>query len=404
MPRRSDGRIDVTSPAWTHGVDISITEEMEHLGVTYRDRDGAPCDLVTLAARAGSNLVRLRLWVDPYDADGAPYLGGTNDLARTLRLARRAHEAGMAVQLDLHYSDFWADPAKQRTPKAWAGLGATALAARVGEYTRTTLDAFAAAGLPLASVQVGNEITNGTCWPVAATARYDDQTLRYAPADPAADDALAGLLRAGTAAVREHSDAEVVLHLDQGGSDVVARQWLDRMLPRGVELDILGLSYYPFWHGSLADLGANLDHLATTYGLDLLVAETAFARSSTTPAGHGSMVRDAEIARTGREPGPDSQAAFLTDLDDVVAATPGDHGRGVIYWEPAWLPVDGSSWASPAGMAYAEEGDADHAGVQWSNLALVDESGHEESAWRTWTSHVPDPARGAALRAATVTN
>lgn len=391
----------MTAPQWTHGVDISITEEMEALGVIYHDLDGAPCDLVTLAARAGTDLVRLRLWVDPYDADGTPYLGGTNDLARALRLARRARDAGMTVQLDLHYSDFWADPAKQRTPKAWVGLGATVLAARVGEYTRSVLDAFDAAGIPLASVQVGNEITNGTCWPVAATARYDDQARRFGPSDPAADDRLAGLLRAGAAAVRDASDAEVVLHLDQGGSDVVARQWLDRMLPRGVDLDVLGLSYYPFWHGTLADLGANLDHLATTYGLDLLVVETAFARSATTPPGHGSMVRAAEIARTGREPGVDAQAAFLTDLDDLVAATPDDHGRGVIYWEPAWLPVDGSSWASPAGMAYAEEGDADQAGVQWSNLALVDELGHEESAWRTWTAHVPDPARGAALRAAT---
>ncbi|WP_402462613.1 glycoside hydrolase family 53 protein [Isoptericola aurantiacus] len=355
------------------GADVSMTEEVERLGGLYRDADGAPGDLFEILAGAGLDTVRLRLWVDPYDEQGRPYLGGTNDLATTVRLARRARDAGLDLLLDLHYSDFWTDPKKQAMPKAWRGMSGSRLTDQVHTYTVSVLDTLAAADVAPSMVQVGNEITNGLLWPEGRVVRFDDATRSFGPADPAADDRLAALLGAGTSAVRASTDARVALHLDFGGAGALYRGWFDRMTARDVDLDVIALSYYPFWHGSLAELADNLADISHRYGKDVLVAETAYAFTAEAPRGHHPIF-SAELAEAGGYP-PDvrGQSAFLADLAQVVADVPQDRGLGLVYWEPAWLPVAGTSWASPAGMAYGD--DVAVGGNPWANLGLFDFSG-----------------------------
>ncbi len=356
------------------GADVSMTAEIEQRGAVFR-ADGTESDLFALLAANGVNWIRLRLWVDPRDENGEPYMGGTNDLETTIALARRAKAAGQAVLLDLHYSDFWTDPNKQSTPKAWRGLKGAELEARVHDWTAEVLAALAAAGAAPDMVQVGNEITNGMLWPEGKTPKFLDAQRRFDGEDEAAYDRLTGLLKAGVAAVRESGDARVMIHLDFGGANELYRGWFDRVTERGLDFDVIGLSYYPYWHGTLKDLGANLNDIAARYGKDLVVVETAYAWTGEHPAGH-HQVFSIEMAETGGYPAsPAGQGDFLRDLYATVAAVPEGRGLGIVYWEPAWLPVDGTTWASRAGMEYGDDV-VDEAGNSWANQGLFDFDGN----------------------------
>lgn len=353
------------------GADVSMTEEVESLGGSYR-ADGRERDLFELLAEAGVNTVRLRAWIDPYDEDGEPYMGGTNDLEATVRLARRARRAGLDLLLDLHYSDFWTDPKKQPIPKSWRHLTGRALAEQVHDYTAEVLARLAAEGLRPRMVQVGNEITNGMLWPEGKTPRYDDRARCFGPDDEPAWDRLAELLKAGLAAVP--SGVSSVLHLDFGGANDLYRGWFDHVTDRGVDFDVIGLSYYPFWHGTLDDLAANMNDVSARYGKDVLVVETSYAWTEEAPAGHHSIFRP-ELAEIAGYPATvEGQSSFLRDLYATVAAVPGGRGLGAVYWEPAWLPVDGTTWASPAGMEYGD--DVGAGGNTWANQALFDFDGN----------------------------
>ena len=361
------------------GADVSMTAEIEARGAVFR-ADGAEKDLFALLSDSGVNWIRLRLWVDPRDEHRKPYMGGTNDLATTIALARRAKAAGHRVLLDLHYSDFWTDPKKQATPKAWRGLKGAELEARVHDWTADVLAALAAADAAPDMVQVGNEITNGMLWPEGRTPKFLDAERRFDGEDEAAYDRLAGLIKAGAAAVREAGGADgtgarVMIHLDFGGANELYRGWFDAMTARGLDFDVIGLSYYPYWHGTLHDLGANLNDIAARYGKDLAVVETAYAWTGEHPAGH-HQVFSIEMAATGGYPAsPAGQAAFLRDLYATVAAVPEGRGLGIVYWEPAWLPVEGTTWASRAGMEYGDDV-VDEAGNSWANQALFDFEGN----------------------------
>jgi arabinogalactan endo-1,4-beta-galactosidase len=360
-------------PLPIRGADVSMTAEIEALGAVFR-ADGTERDLFALLADAGVNWIRLRLWVDPRDEHGEPYMGGTNDLATTIALARRAKAAGRRFLLDLHYSDFWTDPKKQSTPKAWRGLTGAALEARVHDWTAEVLAALAAADAVPDMVQVGNEITNGMLWPEGRTPKFIDAERRFEREDDAAYERLAGLLHAGVAAVRESGPAQVMIHLDFGGANELYRGWFDRMTARGLDFDVIGLSYYPYWHGTLDDLGRNLNDLATRYGRGLVVVETAYAWTGAQPPGHHQVFRPELAEHCAHPVSPEGQAAYLRDLYATVAAVPEGRGLGVVYWEPAWLPVDGTTWASRAGMEYGDDV-VDEAGNSWANQALFDFDG-----------------------------
>lgn len=357
--------------------DLSMTAEVESLGGRYF-ADGREVDLFEWCAASGLTAVRLRLWFDPRDQGGRSYQGGGNDLATTLALARRAHAAGLDLLLDLHYSDFWTDPKKQQLPKAWLGLSHAEVCAAVHRCTADVLAALLDQGTPAGWVQVGNEITNGMLWPHGQIPRYDFEARTFEGEDPLAWDRLADLLHAGLDAVPEQVGR--ILHLDFGGAGDLYRGWFDQATARDLDFDIIGLSYYPFWHGTLADLGANLTDLVDRYDKDVLVVETSYAWTAASPPGH-HQVFSADLAEVGGYPAsPAGQSAFLTDLAATIAAVPGGRGLGLVYWEPAWLPVPGTSWASPAGMAYAE--DVAEPGNPWANQALFDFDGNALDGWR----------------------
>ena len=350
------------------GFDISTLAEVERCGGKFYD-GGQAEDALTILRRYGGSWVRLRLWNDPYDAQGRDYGAGACDLATVLGLARRAKTAGMDWLLDLHYSDFWADPGKQTVPKAWQGLDEAGLEQAVYRYTKDVLAACRAANLVPGMVQVGNELTHGLLWPTGRDPNWET-ICRY--------------LMAGVRAVREEApEAKVMIHLDNGGNHELYRTWFGHYFQLGGQCDIIGLSYYPFWHGTLDGLAANMNDIAVRYGKDLIVAETSMGFTLDSYASYekladadrkGGAAR-AELAEQVPFPmTPEGQADFTRALLRVLQQVPEGRGKGLFWWEPAWLPVPGSGWANQSGWEYVHE--KGPGGNEWANQALFDFDGN----------------------------
>lgn len=351
------------------GADLSALLEVERCGGRFYDLDGREDDAMSILARRGANHVRLRLWNDPYSESGESYGGGGCDLNTVTVLARRAKDLGLTWQLVFHYSDFWADPGKQNLPKAWRGFSPEALEKAVYAFTRETLQNLKAQGLAPELVSVGNEITNGLLWPYGKVPAWER---------------IAGLVSAGIRAVRDTlPEAKALIHLDNGGKPEVSREWFSRYEQSGGEdFDWIGLSYYPYWSGSMAGLEKNHRCLAERYHKPVLITETATGHTLRDYAEYEGLAPDERkgMAAGEREAAsvpypmtPEGQAAFLTALAALIRRAPDGLGAGLVYWEPAWLPVKGSGWASAAGLRYLR--DPGPGGNEWANQALFDYEG-----------------------------
>lgn len=325
------------------GADLSMLAEVEKHGGKFFDEHGNPQDAIAILKENGFNYIRLRLWVDPKDADGKPYGGGNNDLATTIELAKRAKANGMKFLLDYHYSDFWTDPARQNKPKAWASMNIDQLTEAVYQHTKTTMDAFAKAGVLPDMVQVGNEINGGMLWPEGKSWGQNGGEF----------DRLAGLLNAGIKAVKEHGDQiKVMLHLAEGTKNDTFIWWFDEITKRKVPFDIIGLSYYIYWNGPMNALQYNMDDISKRYDKDLIVVEAAYGYTTANCDNAENNFTSKEADDAGYPATVQGQANYLHDLLQVVTKVPEGRGKGVFYWEPAWLPTPGATWATKAGMKY----------------------------------------------------
>jgi arabinogalactan endo-1,4-beta-galactosidase len=312
------------------GADISFTLQEEAIGKVYRD-GGTAAPIERILANRGSNYVRLRVWTAPP--------AGYSTLSSALTLGRRAHQAGMKILLNLHYSDFWADPGKQPTPAAWAGQNLSTLATTVRTYTRDAVRAFTQQGTPVSMVQVGNEITNGMLHPLGEIYRSDGEHWPE----------FATLLKAGVTGAREAGAPSIMIHIDRGGDNGGSRYFYDHIRAHGVLFDVIGLSYYPFWHGSLAALRGNLNDLANRYGKDLVVVETSYPWTLNNGDGLGNFITTpSQLPDGSRFPATQAgQAAYFEELRDILAAVPNGRGAGFFSWEPGWLP--GVGWTPGEG-------------------------------------------------------
>ncbi|MDX1407496.1 MAG: glycosyl hydrolase 53 family protein [Saprospiraceae bacterium] len=268
------------------GADISFLPQIEARGGKFYE-DGTEKDGMLLLRDHGFNFIRLRIFVNPEHENG--YAPGTGfcGLPYTLAMARRIRDAGMQLLLDFHYSDYWADPQQQYKPAAWTGLDFPNLKDSVRAYTSRVLTALQGQNTPPAMVQIGNEINHGILWPDGHIGNPDQ---------------LAELLMAGAAGVRAvDPEIPVMMHIALGGQNAESVFWLDNMLARGVEFDIIGLSYYPRWHGTLSDLDANMRDLIRRYNKPINLVE---------------------------------YSDFKHAVHDIVFGLPGDRGKGTCIWEP----------------------------------------------------------------------
>lgn len=336
------------------GADISSLAKSEALGGVYRTSSGTAGDAVTLLGNAGMNYARLKVWVDPAD--------GYNDKARVLAMAKRVKAAGMKLLVDFHYSDAWADPGKQTKPAAWSGHTYGQLKTDVYNHTYDVLNALKAQGTTADMVQVGNEINGGMLWSEGSTDNWAQ---------------LAGLLNSGYSAVKAVSSAtKVALHLANAGDDSTVRWWFDNARAYGVNYDVIGLSYYGYWHGSLAAAQTTLDDVVSRYGKPVYVAETAYPFTLAQDDSLENQIDTTGELVTGYPATQAGQLAWMNAVANIVEAVPGNKGLGVFYWEATWTAVTGNGW-DPADPA---------SGNGWENQALFDYNDRATSAM-SWFSH-----------------
>jgi arabinogalactan endo-1,4-beta-galactosidase len=321
------------------GADISSLKKSEDMGGVYRYSDGTEADALQILKDQGMNYARLRVWVDPAD--------GYHDKNEILGMALRLKSLGIKLLVDFHYSDNWADPGKQNKPAAWADYDFEQLKTAVYEHTFDVCNSLVAQGTPPDMIQLGNEINAGMLWPDGDYNHFDN---------------LAALLKEGYRAVKDCSSSTLVmLHIAEGGDNELARWWFDNITRRDVPFDVIGISYYAFWHGSLAQLQYNLNDISTRYDKDVIVVETAYAFTDQEDD-FLSNIANREMAVPGYPFTPEGQRAMLRDVMSVVRAVANGRGLGVFYWDATWTAVPGNGWDSTDPQS----------GNAWENQALFD--------------------------------
>ena len=281
---------------------------------------------------------------------------GVSGLNSTLELARRAHAAGLQLLLDFHYSDSWADRTTQQIPTAWQGQTLEELRLTVESYSRDVVAALARQGTPADIVQIGNEVTHGMLWPHGQI--YPPGGENWA----GFVDLLKSAAQGARAGNPEHPP-QIMIHTDTGGDKDASVYFYDHLQQQGVSFDLIGLTYYPFWNGSLATLTDNLHALAARYGKDIIIAETAYPWTLSSGGNVPSVVSSAAALPevTAYPPTPQGQAKFFAALNRILREVPNGHGAGYFLWEPGWLP------GVPAD---------ERTGNTHSNLTLFDWWGH----------------------------
>ncbi len=348
------------------GMDASCVPSLEAGGVKYYDHNGNEKDVYQILSENGINYVRVRVWNDPFDAQGNGYGGGNCDINNAVEVGKRATKYGMKLLINFHYSDFWADPAKQIPPKAWANMSIDDKSDAVYEYTKDSLQKLIDAGVDIGMVQIGNE-TNGAMCGENSSALGGWKRI-------------AQLMSAGSKAVREVCpDALVAIHFANPEKVTNYQSYSKNLDYYGVDYDVFASSYYPFWHGTLENLSNVLSEVAETYNKKVMVAETSYAFTAAdsdfygnTIGEGGGIVKDYPFTYQG-------QANLVRDVIDTVANRT-TNGIGVFYWEGTWISAGkdsyeenlalwqkhGSGWAS----SYAATYDPDDAGKWYGGCAV----------------------------------
>lgn len=376
--------IENLSQDFIRGVDISSILTQEASGVVYYNEAGEEQDIFQTLAENGVNYIRVRVWNDPYDENGNGYGGGNNDVAAAAQIGARAAKYGMKICVDFHYSDFWADPAKQMCPKAWEGMTIEEKSEALYQYTKESLTQIIDAGADVGMVQIGNEINNGMSGETDWTKKRQ-------------------LLQAASKGVREAAeekgqDIQIAVHFtgidDTQGTLGIAK----KLEEKEIDYDIFAVSYYPFWHGTMENLTEVLSTIADDYGKKVMVAENSYPYTTTDGDGSGNSIGEEDLLAEY----PASVQGQVNEIRDVFAAVAavGEAGIGYFYWEPAWIPVnvydesaadaeevlaanresweqDGSGWASSYAATYdPKDAGQYYGGSSWDNQALFDFEGH----------------------------
>ncbi len=309
----------VPAKEFIRGVDISIQTRQEagdsySDGVVYHEY-GEAKDVLDIFVNHDINWTRIRLFHAP---SGSEY-GVCQDLDYVTNLAQRVKSKGMKFLLDIHYSDTWADPSHQTLPNAWANFSHQELVDAVFSYSYEVITHLQANNAMPDMVQIGNETTCGMLWPDGNTCTNSEGWDNYAELVRSAYDGIAAACENGAMSM-----PEIMIHTDQGGDKSHAQWYFNELITRNVPFDIIGLSFYPEWHGTIADLRENVENLAQLFNKDICLAEIG---NYYTSSGNS----------------PESQKEFIEEVLIVLQELPNEKGRGLFYWEPTWV------WSSPSG-------------------------------------------------------
>jgi len=312
------------------GVDVSHLRFFEDRGIAYREA-GRTGDALGILKKRGVNCARLRLFTSSAAQAAADPYNRINNLEYTIPLAVRVKQAGLQLLLDFHYSDTWADPGKQAQPAAWTNLTFAELEQRIADYSSNGIAACKAAGALPDWVQVGNEITSGLLWPDGRVGGAYENAAQWSQ--------LGRLVKAAVRGIRDAAGTpppKIMIHVDRGGDWATTQWYFDNLLREQVEFDLIGQSYYPFWHGDLEALRNCLHLTASRYGKPVVVAETAFPWTNSTDV-------------VGLPATPDGQAAYVVELAKIVKGIPGGLGAGIFWWGTEYQRLAG---VGTAGFEY----------------------------------------------------
>ena len=366
------------------GVDVSSIVAIEESGVRFHNEDGSEADIFDILEAHGVNYIRVRVWNEPNDGNWHSYGGGNNDVRTAGIIGKRAAEHGMKLLVDIQYSDFWADPAKQTRPKYWAQHDHETLKGEIYKWTKWVLESITADGGDIGMVQVGNE-TN--CFFCGEKDMYK----------------ICDLFASGNKAVRDFDRNILIAHHFANPNKVDYYKWYAQVMDEcKLDYDIFATSYYPYWHGTTENLTSVLKYIGDTYHKHVMVAETAYPYTNEDGDTFGNAVSSSSSGVTLKyEISPEGQAQCIADVFQAVADT-GKWGLGVFYWEPAWLGVPGktweerrqlweqygSGWATDTAKEYDK--DVDQAGgSSYDNQALFDFDGKPLSSLDVFLSIYP---------------
>lgn len=363
--------IENLSTDFIKGADVSIMPELERNGTKFYD-NGIEQDGLTILKNHGVNWIRVRIWNNPYVVGQEGVGGGNTDEAKAIEMAKRAKALGMKVLVDFHYSDFWVDPGQQKKPDAWKNDSGDKLVDDVYAYTAKVMQDFNAQGVTPDMVQVGNELNNGMLWPEAQLTEDNPNGYKF----------LAKLLNAGLQAVHDNDkDNKVKTMIHLAGVDVnLYHTFFDNLIVKNKvnDFDIIGMSFYPFWHGTMDDLKNTMNDVSAKYNKDVIAVETAF----------GYTLEDADFEKNnfgtneekvgGYKATVQGQATGLRDVMATVASVNDNRGLGIFYWAPDWVINEKVGWKSNGG------------GNGWDNLTLFDTKGNALESMDTFNL-VSDP-------------
>lgn len=369
------------SDDFIRGMDASSVLAEEKSGVKFYNFDGEEQDVFRTFAEAGVNYIRLRVWNDPYDENGNGYGGGNNDVDTAIELGKRATQYGMKVCIDFHYSDFWADPKRQHAPKAWENMSIDEKSDALYSFTTDSLTKIIEAGVDVGMVQIGNEIN-------------------YGMSGEKSPDKVIALLKQGSRAVREiaakeSKDIKIVVHYTRITEPPKLYTLVKSLETNGLDYDVIGLSYYPFWDGTFANMQKVVSKIKSEYNKEVVIAETSYCYTSEDGDGTESSLKGTTDLVEGYPATPQGQTSMVRD---VIAAANEAGASGVFYWEGAWLPVGpadadnspiwekyGSGWASSFASDYdPEDAGLYYGGCSWDNQAFFDFEGHPLASINVW--------------------
>ncbi|CBK73963.1 Arabinogalactan endo-1,4-beta-galactosidase [Butyrivibrio fibrisolvens 16/4] len=369
------------------GVDVSSYLSEKNSGVKFYDFDGNELSnqgFFEFLKDCGVNYVRLRVWNDPTDENGNGYGGGNCDIDSAVKMGRWISNAGMKVLIDFHYSDFWADPGKQTAPKSWAGMTVEEKAKACQKFTSESLQKLLDAGVDVGMVQVGNETNNG----VAGEKSWANMAKIFS----------AGSKAVRTVAEKNDKDILVAVHFTNPETSGRYEGYAANLEKYEVDYDVFASSYYPYWHGTLANLKNVLSNIADKYNKKVMVAETSYVHTLEDGDGHTNTEYEGKSGDAlNYDISVQGQADSVRSVISTVASI--DNGIGVFYWEPAWIPVNvydkdaenaeeilasnkeawekyGSGWASSYSGKYDKDARDWFGGSAVDNEAWFDFEGH----------------------------
>jgi len=346
------------------GVDISFIQQIEDLGGVYY-LNGVQTDPLEIFAENQINYIRLRLWHSP----GNGYCG----LESTLDMAGRIKQSGLKFLLNFHYSDSWADPGQQNKPAAWQSLSYQELVDSIYAYTFNVIQAFDAINALPDMVQIGNEIISGFLWPEGRVGGSYNSSQQWTQ--------FTSLLKTARNAVMDaapDTTIPIMIHIDRGGDNSGSRWFFDNLNSYQVTFDIIGESFYPWWHGTLSQLSQNLNDLASRYNKEIIVVETAYPWTLLWDDNVNNIVGNSSQLHNGYLATPQGQYNFLYDLIEIVKNVQNNRGAGVFYWAPEYISVP------PIGST-------------WENLALFDFNGETLTAITAFHEPVSVGEEGSAI-------